>query len=653
MDFSTFALILFWLAVTTALGHAALPLSRRIFTNLPDGGLAAGRVLLLVLMTLCAFELSILHIASLQLAPLWFVGAPFWLWWRFARNNGEFQQWKRDKRRELWISDAIFLLAYLAFLWVRLRYPVVSDMEKPMDAALLGSAARAGWLPFVNPWMSGVPFTNYYYFGPLMGGTLARTLATPTYLAYNLIQPLFCALFIATLTALCAAITRSWWRGTWAMAIVALCGHFEPLRQASEGGFSPLSPSLLDWWKTSRVIEGTINEYPIFTMILGDAHAHFYALSLAALFFSLCWALFDTSTARTPVEIVVADEVDAAQLSKSQRKKLRHHREIDAANAANQVAVLDEPQIVAASTCSTQLWPRRATLALIGIMLGIFVLTNTWDAPLYGLLGIGAALLTLRSKNENVFRALLWIGATFSLGPLLALPYLRTFHSPVQGVVRELWLPPRDSWLLLWGGIFGLWLVGAIFVIARWPRTSEERAADAFPRFWLLVSLCGMLALLAPTRFYIQGFFGDDLRHQDTVFKFGVQSWLLLGIAGACGAWWLLQRLPRALQVLAAALWLMVWLVPISCALSAVWNRAFTTNPTGALSLNGAQYLSPDDQAAVDWLNDNARADSVLLEAVTPQFAYNSYTELWPRCDADRHSRLVGLDAARLLLGRR
>ena len=622
------ALILFWLVVTTALGHAALPLSRRIFPNLPDGGLAAGRVLLIVLMTLLAFELSILHLVSLQLAPIFFVIAPILLWWRCARHD-EFRQWKRDNRRNLWISDAVFLLAYCAFLWIRLRYPVVSDMEKPMDAALMGSAARADWLPFSNPWLAGVPFTNYYYFGPLMGGTLARTLATPTYLAYNLVQPLFCALFISTLTALCAAVTRSWWRGAWAMAIVALCGHFEPLRQASEGGFSPLSPSALDWWKTSRVIENTINEYPAFTMILGDAHAHFYALSLAALFFSLCWALFDTPTPKqiAPTEIVGADEADEAQLSKSQRKKLRRQREITEKDKENNVAVRETPENAAASTCSVNLWPRRAILALISVILGIFVITNTWDAPLYGLLGIGAALLTWRRKDEGIVGGFLWIGAMFCLGPYLALPYLRTFNSPVQGLVRELWQPPQTSWLLLWGGIFGLWLLGAVFLIACWPRTKNERDADEFPRFWLLLSLCGMLALLAPTRFYIQGFFGDELRHQDTVFKFGVQAWLLLGTAGACGAWWLLQRLSRGLQVLAAALWLMIWLVPVSCSSSAVWNRAFTTNSTGALSLNGAQYLSADDQAAIQWLNQNARADSVVLEAVTPQFSYNSYTE--------------------------
>lgn len=366
MDFSTIALIFIWLLATTALGHAALPFSRRIFPNLPDGGLAAGRVLLIVLLTLLSFELSILHIASLQLAPVLFVGVPIALWWRFARTT-EFQQWKGENRRALWVSDAVFLLAYLAFLWIRLRYPVVSDMEKPMDAALMGSAARAGWLPFSNPWLAGTPFTNYYYFGPLMAGNLARALATPTYLAYNLIQPLFCALFISTLTSLCAALTRSWWRGAWSMAIVALCGHFEPLRQASEGGFSPLSPSLIDWWKTSRVIEGTINEYPLFTMVLGDAHAHFYALSLAALFFSLCWALFasspSTEISTSAPSAATENEADWSHLSKSQRKKLRRQRESKHESADSQIAVFDTPEIDVASMQRAKLAATRDTCA--------------------------------------------------------------------------------------------------------------------------------------------------------------------------------------------------------------------------------------------------------------------------------------------------
>ena len=54
-----------------------------------------------------------------------------------------------------------------------------------------------------------------------------------------------------------------------------LSGPLEPLRQWSERGW--VWP--FDWWATSRVIPDTINEYPAFTLAVGDAHAHFYALS--------------------------------------------------------------------------------------------------------------------------------------------------------------------------------------------------------------------------------------------------------------------------------------------------------------------------------------------------------------------------------------
>jgi uncharacterized membrane protein len=89
-----------------------------------------------------------------------------------------------------------------------------------------------------------VPFTNYYYFAPLMGSLPTRVLATPPHIAYNLVQPLFCALFASILAALCASLCRgqshrqsedgrgvgAWARGVWAMCIVSVLGNFEPLR---------------------------------------------------------------------------------------------------------------------------------------------------------------------------------------------------------------------------------------------------------------------------------------------------------------------------------------------------------------------------------------------------------------------------------------
>jgi uncharacterized membrane protein len=202
----------------------------------------------------------------------------------------EFFAWVKARRWALLFSDAVFIVAFAFFVWVRACHPNLNEFEKPMDSAIMGSLARTQFLPADNPWFSGVPFTNYYYFGHLMGANLARLFGTPIALAYNLIVPAFCAFFISILWSLCAALTGSNGRGAVTMTVVALFGHFEPLRQhAKTGQWWPV-----DWWATSRVIDTTadhtINEYPMFTLTLGDAHAHFFALPLAALFICLCLA---------------------------------------------------------------------------------------------------------------------------------------------------------------------------------------------------------------------------------------------------------------------------------------------------------------------------------------------------------------------------
>ena len=38
-----------------------------------------------------------------------------------------------------------------------------------------------------------------------------------------------------------------------------------------------------DWWSPSRVIPNTINEFPAFSFVLSDLHAHVLALPFAAL----------------------------------------------------------------------------------------------------------------------------------------------------------------------------------------------------------------------------------------------------------------------------------------------------------------------------------------------------------------------------------
>lgn len=641
------------------LGWLALPLARRVFVGLPDGGLAAGRVLALALLSLLAFWGASLRLVPLSSAPLWLIGGPLLcaaLALRHTHERRAFRAWAKSRRGSLAASDLVFVVAFGFFLWLRARHPEINDLEKPMDAALLGSLTRAQFLPPENPWLSGTPFTNYYYFGHLMAALPARVFAAPVPLAYNLAQPAWCALFISSLWSLCAALTGSAWRGVAAMSVVALLGHFEPLRQMTTT--QRLWP--LNWWDTSRVIPHTINEYPAFTLLIGDLHAHFLALPLAVLFFCLCHALF---AGDTHLHAPATDTPDAPARSHPAPGR------------------------------------RLLVLTLMGLTLGVLIMANAWDALTYGLLGVLCALFTSHRAGRTGWRAAILLAWPFLLATIAAWPYLRLFKAPFSGVVWEMWSPPWIPFCLLWGGPLALW---GVFLFKSFPpqRTlasgdaignedegvREKRAAKtaAARRLWMLAALCaalplfrelafrpvqdvvalplvlvfmaftavrlrqsfrredergslpngnarflliaglvGLGALLAPMLFYVRGIFGDGvLRHQDMVFKFGLQAWLLLGVA-ACGALALWSERESRSKI---ALSLALLPVPLLCSASVLWTRAALDAPREAneesrraLSLDGAKHLPATDRAALDWLRRHARPGETVLEAASPR----------------------------------
>ena len=756
MDTLSFLHIAAWFFYALLLGYAALPLARRLFPALPDGGLAAARVLAILLLSLLSLWLAWLHIAPLSgAAPFLFLLIPpavFAFSLRHKNERAAFFAWMKTNRRALLKSDALFFAAFAFFLWVRLRHPEINDLEKLMDAAVIGTLTRTATVPPDNPWFAGTPLNGYYYFGHLMTALLSRALFTPVEYAYNLALGLFPALLFSTLASLCAALTKSWRGGAAAAFIVLLLGHFEPLRQ----WFFPTETNVanaaanadklfhLDWWSTSRVIPDavngvkydTINEYPAFTLTIGDAHAHLFAMPLAALLFCLCHALFFGN----------------------------------------------------ASTRG-----RRATLVLLGVVLSALIMTHTWDVPLYALLVVLCAAFTLwksfapRDENdaaETVSRAanakkrratsdenaapeaietepfsgapseysqeswaakIAWIFAPLLIAYVVAMPHLAEFKSRAGGAKFEFWSPPPSGFFLFWGAFLALWFVAlwalsrreysraedfsrdaisprrgdfqfaekaarvlantlltalAIFVVlAIFPATrnmtpifttlcllvftplvfavtafswreesvatkivSKQNAATTKPRklkanraerqreysravetvaevsraqlfppqrdatfFLLLLAFCGLLALLAPMLAYIDDpFFGKTQPRINTVFRFGLQAWLLLGSAAACSAIKLIREsIARWKTPARLAAWLgfaALWTVPAACSLAVIWTRTSnmaTKNVDGSisLSLDGARFLNASDRSALTWLRHKAAPGARLIEA--------------------------------------
>ncbi len=508
-----------------------------------------GRVLAIAFGALAAFWLASVHLlpvpVGVWLGPLGALVCA--AQWRKAKSKRAV----RERKRALITSDVVFLLAFGAFLWVRMRHPSINDLEKPMDLALLAQSARAQWLPFENPWFAGVPFTNYYFFGPFMGGVLARLLTTPVPLAYNLVQPLFCALFLSALWSLGAALAKSNALGVGVMALVGLGGHLEPLRQL----FVDKTPvGALDWWKTSRVIPNTINEYPAFTMLIGDAHAHFYALSLAVAHFITCFGTLRAETKRQ----------------------------------------------------------KDALLVLGGALLGVIALTNTWDAPFYGVLWL--LCVSFARQKQAQWQAPL---AGLALAAVVVLPFLTRFRSQVGGGGLELWVPNPFSFALFWGVWVGLG-VAAFGLLRAKPSVESE-----FRRLLLLI---GLAALLLPSIYYLGGVFaGGDLKHQDTVFKFYLQAWLLGGTGISAEFLARFRATLGARPTRTTPEWVGVWVLGgalfltlfgvLSLAPYAVWKTRTQGYGEEGLSLDGAKWLPQSDHRAIEWLREQ---NGVVAEALPP-----------------------------------
>ena len=588
------------------IGLAALPLAQLALPRLALGGAAFAKPLGFLLVGWLVWMGTVLGLRN----DLWLaIGACGLL---ALAGLGALLVLRRRKTplhwRRVLTFELLFAAAFAACAIFNAYSPDVWQTEKPMDMALVNATIASDGHPPHDPWMAGEEL-NYYYLGHLAVGVLIRLTDVEPSAGYNLALAFLFAMVTVTGAGLAAALAReaagrAWLAGAAAVVLLVLAGTPGAGLDAIGAG----DWRQFGWFDASRVIPGTINEFPFFSYLLGDLHAHVIAgpLGLVALAFCAQAALHGPPRGPGFWERFLAALV------------------IGTLYAINSWSF---PVCAGLFVVALAAWARteesrgrRFAAAVHGaVVLGLalavvapFLAEFEPNASGVGLVDSREGLGDFLTHHGELYGTLAWVLAALYLGRVRAArhPWRVLVFSLTTGVVA---LPLLAEVDLAGAGAFSLLL--AVALHALWSRTvpASERAV------WLLVA-GGLTCLLLPELIYVRDEFDDsDLFRMNTVFKMGYQAWYLLAVAGgvtvAMSPRWL-PRLPRWGWGLATLV-----LVAAGIGYSVVGSYArkagFGERPT----LDGRTWLPSGDVAAIDWIRANAGGDAVIAEAVGDDFS--------------------------------
>ncbi len=718
-----FLQFLAWYLVIFLIHLATLPLTLRLFAVLPDKGYAFGRslgILLVGYLFWLGYSLGLIRneMGGAWLSLLMVAAGAFYL----GRNqltdlrSGAL----RLDRAGVVMTEAIFFIAFLLWATVRAYSPSAAHTEQPMDLMFMNSIWASPSFPPQDAWLAGYPI-SYYYFGYWLLAMLGRLAGQAPEVAYNLGQASWWGLLLVGSFGVVYNLLAAGGRGdgpcdasgdgvrrggailggVLAALAVGVAGNAQGIMEwlyangwpvetlarwfsvrnfpdgASVTGQWFISQGEWWWWRSSRVIQDldllgqhieVIDEFPIFSYVLGDNHPHVLAMPFALLTIGLALAYFW----RRPAG-------DAVQGWRG--------------------------------WLPTNDWPM---LLVIALTTGSLVFFNTWDFPPYWLLFMAATLMTTNGSAGRILARSALMGGIILAGVLVFyFPYFLTAQSQAGGFTPNLFNPTRLRQFILMFGAFmlttgalltlawreqaaRLWnvvmagtvtlgapilllaasatfalnteigrsalatmqlpegasshlpfmlqrwasqpwtflLVGGLLSLAValvWARLRTAGRPDDTPdtrttsiSFVLLLTAIGLLLAYAPEFIFLRDNFGTRM---NTIFKFYYQAWLLLGLSAGFVIVRSFQSLRRGRSGVVAtalagpglALILAGLLFPLAGAYSKTNGFSLDT-PTFDATAYLSQY-GPAELAAVRWLRENAPPGARVAEAKGSSYA--------------------------------
>lgn len=515
--------IIVWLIVLEILGLLGFLISFRAFSRLSDRGYCFSKPVGLLLISILTWFLGLTHVLPNMLVSV-LVALIILLVLSFSsiRNHtSEFLEYVGKNLKTILIFELLFIIVFVIFAISRSLSPDLNHTEQPMDLMLLNAVITSPSYPPQDPWLSG-EVVSYYYFGYLMFGVLANLAWQAPQVAYNLGIATVAALSAVTVFGIVFNLIRISY-GSWLGAIFGalagvfflvfasnLVGTLELLRSSgigSEGfwefwgvqGLTATSQpshswrpddSLWWWWRASRVVPGTINEFPMFSFLLGDLHPHVMSIPFVLLVVGIGLQIYQTpklinTVSLAQVRLITFPAVTIIFLIGAALVLINWPANLF--DWAQNVLVVGGAFFIILLISLTALatlvglvtWSPNAIgnlgwpFSIIAISaIGSLAAINLWDLPLGIAIITGAVLLNLARFGSNIKqrlgRGLVLIWLTIAMSAIVFIPYYLTLETTGSGIAALRDVVSRPAHLFLVWGVFITLSIG--FLIALIPR---------------------------------------------------------------------------------------------------------------------------------------------------------------------------------------
>jgi YYY domain-containing protein len=629
------------------------------------------------------------------------------------RQRKDFRQDLQTRGKYYLTVESLFLLFFILMLLIRLGNPDLwhpwKGGEKPMDFSYFNAVLKSTSFPPYDPWFAG-GYINYYYYGFVIVGVLVKFLGIVPSFAYNLILPtLFSLVAMGAFSIIwnLGSLTNTAeqqigrWRaifssgrflsalgGALSMAVLGNLGilqmffqGFQKLVVTTEemyqAGFirrllwgfqglfkaiggSPLPLRIDEWyWNPSRVIAAQhgnpITEFPFFTFLYADLHAHMIALPIALLV--VAWALsvvlgkaWARDEQRSALQIVLSLFVGGLAVGAMYPINLSDiYTYLPLGAAAIAYAVWRYWQVEPAAL--NKIFKLLLIVAGVGLLV---IISNQlyqpyayWYSQGYSSVAVWEGSNTPLAEylthwglflflivSWMVYESLDWMAKT----PLSALRKLEPYKGLIISLLVMLLfiilvlsidmpLEKVGETRLPFG--LGVRVIGLVLSLAVWAGVLLLRPnqSDA-KRFVLFLVGTGLMLSLTVEIIAAVG----DIGRMNTVFKFYLHGWTFLSLSAAAAFGWLTPQLGRWTSP-----WRIVWqvvffflfgiaaLYPLLGGYAKIDDRFTSEAPH---TLDGMTYMAyathheeggeldlAEDYGAIRWMQDNVQGSPVIIEA--------------------------------------